>query len=274
MQPDIRETCGVTVRVYGDAEASLMVLHGGPGAPGYLAPMCRYLATEHRVIEPFQRMRTDTAVTVAIHVEDLHRVIESVAGEQAVMLVGHSWGAMLALAYGAQHPECLGGLILVGCGTFDAASRRELQATVARRMSPDLKLRLSQLSRATSDADVRMCVTARLLEPLYSFDLLPHIDETEWYDSRGQRESWSDMLRLQQTGVYPAAFAAIQAPVLLLHGDADPHPGRRVASSLQAVLPRLEYVELPRCGHYPWWERHAREAFYRTLSDWLASHTP
>jgi pimeloyl-ACP methyl ester carboxylesterase len=251
-----------------------MVLHGGPGAPGYMAPVCRYLAPDHRVIEPFQRMRTDAAVTVATHVEDLHRVIESVAGEQPVTLVGHSWGAMLALAYGAEHPDCLAGLILVGCGTFDVESRQQLHATVAERMSPALKQRLTQLSRATSDADVRMCVTARLLKPLYSFELLPHADETEWYDSRGQQESWSDMLRLQQAGVYPAAFAAIHAPALLLHGDVDPHPGRRVASSLQALLPRLEHVELPRCGHYPWWERHARDVFYRTLGVWLASHAP
>jgi pimeloyl-ACP methyl ester carboxylesterase len=78
------------------------------------------------------------------------------------------------------------------------------------------------------------------------------------------------MLRLQEQGVYPAAFAAIDVPVLMLHGDHDPHPGRMIHSGLEPIIQRIEYRELERCGHYPWLEKEAREAFFHALNQWLA----
>ena len=36
------------------------------------------------------------------------------------------------------------------------------------------------------------------------------------------------MLRLQTEGIYPASFAAIKVPVLMVHGTFDPHPGRLI----------------------------------------------
>jgi pimeloyl-ACP methyl ester carboxylesterase len=99
------------------------------------------------------------------------------------VLVGHSWGAMLALCYAAEHP--VERVVLVGCGTFDEASRAEL-------------------------------VRRRNLAPPLSF---------EAYDVRGHDETWQDMMRLQQDGTYPARFARIEAPVMMLHGEFDEHPG-------------------------------------------------
>ena len=78
------------------------------------------------------------------------------------------------------------------------------------------------------------------------------------------------MIRLQSDGTYPAAFAAITCPVLMLHGKHDTHPGLMIRDSLTPYLPQLEYVELVRCGHYPWLERHARDRFYEVVRGWLA----
>jgi pimeloyl-ACP methyl ester carboxylesterase len=77
------------------------------------------------------------------------------------------------------------------------------------------------------------------------------------------------MIRLQKERVYPAAFASIQAPVLMLHGADDPHPGKRIRDSLAEVLPQLEYHQWEHCGHYPWMERAAREPFFSKLIQWL-----
>jgi pimeloyl-ACP methyl ester carboxylesterase len=86
------------------------------------------------------------------------------------------------------------------------------------------------------------------------------------------------MLRLQAAGVYPAAFSAIDLPVLMLHGAEDPHPGALIRASLEPFLPQLEYHEWNRCGHYPWLERAVRDEFFATLTDWLdrrsRSHAP
>ena len=34
-------------------------------------------------------------------------------------------------------------------------------------------------------------------------------------------------------------------------------------------VPHLEYVELERCGHEPWRERHARNRFLRVVREWV-----
>jgi pimeloyl-ACP methyl ester carboxylesterase len=78
------------------------------------------------------------------------------------------------------------------------------------------------------------------------------------------------MVRLQQEGVYPAAFAAIDVPVIMLHGAADPHPGRMIRAGLEPHLPQLEYREWERCGHYPWLERHVGVEFFAALRGWLS----
>jgi pimeloyl-ACP methyl ester carboxylesterase len=78
------------------------------------------------------------------------------------------------------------------------------------------------------------------------------------------------MVRLQNEGTYPAAFAAIRAPVLMLHGAVDPHPGSMIQTSLAPHVSRLEYHEWQRCGHYPWLERAVRDDFFGCLRRWLA----
>ena len=58
----------------------------------------------------------------------------------------------------------------------------------------------------------------------------------------------------------------------MLHGSHDPHPGTMIRDSLLPHLPRLEYREWERCGHYPWVERGVREEFFRVLREWLEAN--
>src|SRR5881397_3652262 len=110
------------VRKYGISGPQVVVLHGGPGAPGYMAPVARGLADSFRVFEPLQRGSGPEPLTVARHVADLHDLLERRCGNARPALVGHSWGAMLALAYAAEHPGRAASLVLIGCGTFDKAA--------------------------------------------------------------------------------------------------------------------------------------------------------
>ena len=206
-------------------------------------------------------------MTVARHIEDL-RVIVADCGDPRPALVGHSWGAMLALAYAAAHPDTLSSLALVGCGTFDPAARAEFRARLDARMDAAFRLRLADLDEI-ADPDARLAAKGVLFDSIYDVDVLPDTSDSPPVDARGGAETWQDMLRLQEAGVYPAAFATIDAPALMLHGDDDPHPGQMIHASLKTWMPRLEYVSWPRCGHSPWRERGVREDFYRMLKAWL-----
>jgi pimeloyl-ACP methyl ester carboxylesterase len=211
----------------------VVVLHGGPGAPGDAGGLAHLLADPLRVLEPFQRGSSDVPLTVAQHVSDLAAfVAEQVTG--APVLVGHSWGAMLALEYAIDHP--VRSLVLVCSGTFDLTARA---AFLRDRDNP------------------------YVLDPCPPDPL-----EGETLDVRANRETWDDELRLQAEGRHPAAFAAITAPVLMVHGAADPHPGRLIRDSLP--LPQLDYHEISHCSHYPWRERTAREPFAALVRDFVA----
>jgi len=267
------DTSSLPVRLYGETGSWVVVLHGGPGAAGYMAPVARELSDSFHVIEPFQRRSENESLTVQRHIDDLHAVISEYCGEERPAIVGHSWGAMLALAYAAQHRFVARSIVLIGCGTFDTAAREQLQTTLIQRTTPQLSGRLRGLSKEIRDPDVRLCVYGRLLEPLYIYDpLAEQKDETEEYDRKGHDETWRDMLRLQASGVYPQSLAGIDTPTLMLHGDYDPHPGQMTYATLRTYLPTIDYVELDRCGHYPWRERAAREPFFTHLARWLSMY--
>jgi pimeloyl-ACP methyl ester carboxylesterase len=176
---------------------------------------------------------------------------------------------MLALAFAAEYPDAAGPLVLIGCGTFDLRARLQLRARVEARMDARTRGRLADLSQEASDPDERLRRFGELMLPVYSYDLACTDMETELVDARAHRETWEDMLLKQEEGVYPAAFRSIRSPVLMLHGTADPHPGRTIRDGLAPVLPQLEYVEWDHCGHYPWLEREAREEFFSVLRGWL-----
>lgn len=249
----------------------MLVIHGGPGAPGSLASLARDLAGEFAVYEPHQRgSESEGPLTVARHVDDLDVIVQKITAAHGVKpaLVGHSWGAMLALMYAARHPEGCAGVVLIGCGTFDPAARAEMKRRIAARTTEDVARRFAAVSAETPDEDERLRRRAQLLVSIYCVDPI-EAPEFPRCDARANRETWDDMMRLQAEGAVPAAFQAITVPVLMLHGADDPHPGGMIVASLRPWIPQIEYHEWPRCGHEPWRERATREVCLQTLGAWL-----
>ena len=259
----------IQVREYGSSGPVVILLHGGPGAPGYLAPVARELAGSFRVLEPFQRRSGKKPLTVARHVSDLDELVKSHCAERRPAIVGHSWGAMLALAYAAVHPDGVACLALIGCGTFDSVARNHMEANRNARIDKTRRDQMKHFVREIPDPDERLRALGRLIRQIDSFVLISAEDETEVCDARGHEETWQDMLRLQDEGVYPSSFASIRSPVIMMHGALDPHPGRLIHAGLAPHMPHLEYREWEQCGHYPWLEKAVRDDFYSTLQAWL-----
>lgn len=234
-----------------------------------MQPVAEELANDYRVIEPFQRDSGETPLTVARHVQDLQDVIHHYCGDAKPILVGHSWGAMLALAWAATYPDGARALVLVGSGSFDEPTRERMQVIRESRMDATFRRHLEQLPKKHSKPNVRLAVLGGLYQRLDSVDLVKVRNHLHSCDAAAHEQTWDDMMRLQREGVYPQAFAAIGIPALMLHGDDDPHPGGMIRASLTPYLPQLEYVSWPHCGHYPWLEKAAYESFYETLKDWL-----
>lgn len=238
-----------------------------------MADLARSLSVRCRVLEPLQRQSGPLPLSVAVHVADLQEVIQN--NRDAVHLVGSSWGAMLALSYAARHLEGIRQIVLIGCGTFDVRSREVYGQRMATRASAADRERLSELEAQLADETEpsrRDTLFGELCDVAFRTQAHEPTSgglEVIRFDERGYQETWADVIRLQEEGVQPAEFSNVQAPVLMLHGEEDPHPGTMIRDSLSPVIADLRYHEFAKCGHIPWLERHAREEFFSVLIDAL-----
>jgi len=177
---------------------------------------------------------------------------------------------MLALAYAAEHPEAPNGLVLVGCGTFSKRAREEFATRLNAKLKPADRTRIHSLELSEPDADRRFAALGRLMSHAYSYDAEESCTGPDTIDAKAHEQTWQDMLRLQREGKYPAAFAEIRSPVLMLHGADDPHPGDLILEDLREYIPHIRYHLLPKCGHSPWMERQARQEFFEVLEAWIS----
>jgi len=107
---------------FGPVEGSLIiVLHGGPGSDYRSLLRCKEFANYgFRVVFYDQRGAglserfPESVYSMQIMFDDLEAVINHyrVSPGQNVILLGQSWGAMLATAYVNEHPDAISGLIL------------------------------------------------------------------------------------------------------------------------------------------------------------------
>jgi pimeloyl-ACP methyl ester carboxylesterase len=247
----------------------VIVLHGGPGAAGSAVELALGLSDGFAVIEPWQRGSGGRELlTVARHAADLHNVVLSICNGVPPALVGESWGAMLALVYAAEYPCDAGPIVLVGCGTFDKKSR----AVAVKIREERIAEYVAQHPEHAGDLDLSLhdrIMKWHDMTDTYQPVPLAEDAATEPFDAKAHTESWEDMIRCQDIGLYPDAFSKISSPVIMLHGSYDPHPGEMIRDSLRSVLPQLEYREFDRCGHQPAIEKHARDEFFTVMRGWL-----
>ncbi len=252
---------------------AVVVLHGGPGAPGSARGLAQVLSQRFTVFEPLQRRSGGVPLTVEQHVQDLAEVAAAPR-----LIVGHSWGAMLGLSFASRHPRLVSKLVLVGCGTYNEAARVQMRDSIQERLGAEGRQRVAELraqlvgetSPGQREAALRQIGAIHAeLDTYAPIENDPDPSELLPVDPEGHTETWDDVIRLQADGVEPGIFSRIGAPVLMIHGDYDPHPGTATRDLLRKYIPHLEYVNLERCGHEPWREQHARESFATTLCDWL-----
>lgn len=93
-------------REYGNPPYRAIIVHGGPGAPGCCAAICRGLSDSFGVLEHLQEKNTIQEL-----VEEIHDILARYGLEKTV-LIGHSWGAWLSYLFAAKYPQLVSKLIL------------------------------------------------------------------------------------------------------------------------------------------------------------------
>ncbi len=235
-----------------------------------VAPLARELATDGTgVLEPFQ-----TADSIAGQVAELVRALRT-EGEGRSVVVGSSWGAMLAVLTAQRHPELFDRLVLVGSAPFDRRGGERTTATRRARMSDAQRAEFDDLLHACSSPDPARAgaAFARSGDLLLAIDHLdPVVDRLEGVTHQLGlfRSVWGEVEARRDSGTLLDPDACLPCPVVVLHGDHDPHPLAGVVDPLQPLCPELTVHVLDGCGHLPWLERRARERFLTVLRTALA----
>lgn len=253
-------------RIHGEPPYRVAVLHGGPGAPGEMAPVARELSVRFGVIEPLQ---SKTSVTG--QVEELREILEEI-GSLPMVLIGWSFGAWIGYIFSAMHPSRVSKLILVGSGPFREEYASNIMRTRMGRLNDQERSEVLSLNEAIGDPDEKdkdhlLMRFAEIISRADSFD--PVDQESDLIEGQYDvyKGVWGEASEMRRNGSLLDLGRRIKCPVVALHGDYDPHPCEGVRDPLSEVLHNFRFTLLEKCGHKPWVERSARDEFFRILSD-------
>ena len=249
----------MSVRTYGLVPFRIAVIHGGPGAPGEMASVAKELSSEWGVLEPLQ-----TKATLTGQVEELRAVLEE-KGDLPVTLVGFSWGAFLSFILAARYPNFVSKLILVGCGPFEEKDAAGIMERRFSRLSAEEGARLRSLMESLSDDREVFVEFGKLASKADAYDPLPYENDVLEFQPEIFQSVWGEAAEFRRSGKLLEMGKEIHCPVIAIHGEVDPHPSEGVFIPLKKTLTDFKCVLLDKCGHKPWIEREAKEAFYLIL---------
>jgi proline iminopeptidase len=251
----------------------VVVLHGGPGADHeYLRPGFDALADGRELIYYDQRgggrspVPREVPVGWTEQVADLEALRRHWALEQ-LTVVGYSWGGLLALLYGLEHPGRIGRLALVSPAPTWREARERFESVFARR---NLDPAFQEERRLLRESGLRERDPAAFQQRIFELSVAPYFfDPARAREltpfrvvGRTQQEVWHS---LGNYDLRPRLSELAGLPALVLHGEADPIPID--AARTAAELLGAQFHAVPRCGHVPYVE--AFETFRTVVGGFL-----
>lgn len=258
----------------------VLLCHGGPGLWDYLGDLSSLLCDDFRVHRWDQRGcgRSGTAADYGIDravqdVQDLHAAL-GVDGKWVV--VGHSWGAYLALLTTIAHPEMTSALVYIsGNGTperWREQGHAIAQVRTAERLTGHQLERLTALEEQARTWDEE--VEFRRLKWMTDFvERSPTPRELEEMATTPLSINFSVNRALSRAELYSSQellerCEQCEVPALLIHGSHDPRPDVG-AVELADRLPNSLFARIDGAGHLPWVEQP--DVTMRLIKNFLAS---
>jgi proline iminopeptidase len=257
----------------------LVLLSGGPGFDvDYMVPVADSLPSGYQRVFFEQRgtgrsrvaNMTAENMTLRVVVEDLESLRVHLKQER-LLLVGHSWGAMLAMAYAVAHPDRIDRLILIGSGgpTLEFAER--FTDNIALRLRPeDVEARRywESADKRGVDPDKAALSAMRAIVPGYFFDREKALAFAAGLKDGTFHLAVNSLLMgdLGKSYDLRPGLQRIDRPVLIIQGFQDP-VGEKTAEEIHSLLSKSTLRYINKSGHFPWIEQP--EEFRRALATFL-----
>ena len=256
------ELPGVTLH-YRDLGSGLplLVINGGPGmsSEGFL-PLAGKLAKNNRVILFDQRgtglseldVVNDSSVTMDLMVADIEALRRHL-GINRWVVMGHSFGGILAYYYASKHPGRLLGMIQSSSGGMDLELLATLDITGG--LPPVEQDSLRYYNRRIQRGDTSYATRlkrGKFLAPAYVYhrEHIPVVAERLTQGNRTiNRLVWQDLRRMGYDVKSP--MHKLVCPVLILHGQQD-IVSPELARKAHRILPDSRLVILEESKHYGW----------------------
>ena len=268
------EAATLYARTAGSGPAAI-VLHGGPDFDhAYFLPDLDRLGDQLRLVYYDQRGRGLSAegyrpedVTLESDVEDVDRVRRYLSLEMPIV-IGHSWGTVLALEYALRHPDRVSALILMNPAPASASDVPVTRAYYLSRIGAEMERQREIVRGAAYQQGDPAAVTAR-----YRIHFRPAFARAEPYErlmtamqraftrqgAQGILEARAVEDRLMADSWDNAAYdlypriASLRIPTLVLYGDQDFIPAG-IAEQLARAIPHAQLVTIRDCGHFSYME--------------------
>jgi proline iminopeptidase len=250
----------------------IIVLHGGPDFDqSYLLPEMDRFADSYRLIYYDQRGRGRSAehvrpedVTLASEMADLDKVRQFFHLDSFVLL-GHSWGSVLALEYAIQHPEHVSQLIIMNPAPASAGDYNELKREWVEKRHDDMERKKAIASTAeyingdpeSVTAYYRVHFKTALAKPedyekivarFHSSFTKEGVLKARAVEARLMTETYS----LPTFDLLPQ-LKSLHIPTLVITGDHELIPAS-TAEHIQESIPGARMVTLKNCGHFSYLE--------------------
>ena len=256
----------------GEGEQPVIFLHGGPGVTGYMDGLCDLARPKCKVVQYQQRgsRQTDGVIRISDHIDDLRAIVQHYASNCLPILVGHSWGAMLALLFAHSYPEFIEKIILIGCGPLNTEQGDAFQRELARRFGgkrdyfDQLWLKMER-----GIEDVSIAIEAnRYINEIVEY----YQNETEsatdlqpmHWDFKAAYHSMMESDQLTASNEYERLLSQIRTKVSVIHGTDDLISPESMCGLFKSSLPISQTYTIEKGGHFPW-VGHGKESFERTF---------
>jgi pimeloyl-ACP methyl ester carboxylesterase len=237
------------------AGRTVVMIHGNAGGvEDFEFGVVELLSREYRVVAidrpghgKSDRPAGKTA-TVEYQAQLLHQTFSHLGITQPV-LVGHSWGAALALAYALKYPNEVSAMVLLAPAAYaDDGGNVLLRTTIKTPIVGDLSL---WLGKSIVGRRVLKKVLARAFFPQTLPDDYFKLATSSWLGRKQLKAYLEDEWALNDSlKKMSKRYSEIKIPVVIVTGDQDKIVSpKENAYRLQAAIPQSRLIELKETGH-------------------------